>query len=121
MSDNANVDARTPDLPASLDEMASTLIDEARSGGSGHAAVTLTPAQGGAFMQTLVAVCAGNSLDPQRWNGPASLQVIVGEASVSGVDGTLAASSWTTIPEQGAEITAHDDFVGLLTVAPSAS
>ena len=121
MSDNANVAARTPDLPVSLDEMASTLITEARSGDSGHAALTLTPAEGGAFMQTLVAVCAGNSLDPQRWNGPASLQVILGQASVSGVDGTLTANSWTTIPEQGADITAHDDFVGLLTVVPNAS
>ena len=69
MSDNANVAARTPDLPVSLE----------------------------------------------------SLQAILGQASVSGVNGTLAANSWTTIPEQGADITAHDDFVGLLTVVPNAS
>jgi hypothetical protein len=121
MSENENVADRTPEVPASLDELASSLLDEARAGDSGHAAVTLTPASGGAFKQTLVAVCEGRSLDPDRWNGPASLQVLVGAASVDGIDGTLRPGMWTVVPDAGAEISAQDDVVALLTVAPDAS
>ena len=120
MATNDNVDRRTPDLPVALGDVASSLLEEARSGNSGHAAVTLTPAEGGSFMQTLVAVCEGRSLDPGHWNGPASLQVIIGEASISGTSETLTAGAWTTVPGDDADIAAKSDLVGLLTVVPQA-
>lgn len=118
MSENPNVTARTPELPVSLADLGSSILEEARAADSGHAAVTLTPAEGGQLKQTLVAVEAGNALDPTHWNGPGSVQVIVGRASVSGLDRAVSAGGWTTVPTQGGEITAEQDLVALLTVAP---
>lgn len=120
MSTNENVAARTPDLPVSLRDLGESVLEEARAGDSGHAALTLTPTKGGPFKQTLVAVRDGGTLSPERWNGPASLEVISGEAAVSHLERTLTAGEWTTLPDDGAEISARRDLVALLTVAPEA-
>ena len=116
MSDNDNVAARTPELPVSLQQVAGRLLEEARAGSSGHAALTLTPAKGGPLKQTLVALCDGGHLDPAHWNGPASLQVILGDAMVSGTDAEMPAGTWTMIPE-GGEVSAPGDLVALVTVS----
>lgn len=113
---NENVAARTPSLPADLPQLGTELMAEARGSDSGHAALTLTPAEGGELKQTLVAVRSGGALDPEHWNGPASLQVLDGKAAVSTVDDPLGPGGWTVI-DGGASIQATDDLVALLTVS----
>lgn len=114
---NENVEERTPSLPANLPQLGTQLMREAREADSGHAAVTLTPAEGGELKQTLVAVRSGGSLDPEHWNGPTSIQVLDGKAAVSNVDDPLGPGSWTVI-DDNASVQATDDLVALLTVAP---
>lgn len=117
MSSNENVAERTPDIPVSLREIADQLIGEAQSSDSGNAAVTLTPARSGAVKQTVVAVTAGSSVGPEHWNGPATVQVLSGRATVGG-DG-LGEGEWTVIDGEDTGISADDDLAVLLTVAPS--
>lgn len=114
---NENVADRTPELPVQLPQLASDLLDEARNANNGHAALTLTPARGGPLKQTLVAVSAGGTLDPEHWNGPTSLQIISGRATIDGGDQPVTAGGWTIIGE-GDGIDADEDLVALLTVSP---
>lgn len=116
MSANENVQERTPDRPVTLSDVARQVMDEARSSDSGHAAVTLTPTASAAVKQTVIALRSGGVLGPDRWNGPATIQVLQGRAR-SG-DDTLVAGQWTVIGAADAEVSAEDDVVLLLTVAP---
>lgn len=121
-SDNPNVSERTPDAPVRLEEIGRSLLDEARSNSDGRAAVTLTPSTGGPLKQTLVAVATGQRLDPERWNGRASLQVLSGAARIAedGEDHEVPAGCWSPITSDRAEISAAADLVALVTVAPPA-
>lgn len=116
---NENVSDRTPDVPVQLPEVAADLLQEARGAEHGHAALTLTPTRGGPLKQTLVAVCAGGSLDPMHWNGPTSLQTITGRAHIDGHDAAVEPGAWTVISD-GDGISADSDLVVLLTVSPDA-
>lgn len=118
MSANENVQDRTPDTPVRLSDVAGQVMDEARSSDSGNAALTLTPAASAAVKQTVVAVRSGGVLGPDHWNGPATIQVLQGRAR-SG-DDTLGVGDWTVIGAADAEVSAEDDVVLLLTVAPHA-
>ncbi|MTV27549.1 hypothetical protein FTX61_19330 [Nitriliruptoraceae bacterium ZYF776] len=117
------VEARTPDRPVVLSDVASSLLAETTSSGTGNAAVTLTPgADAGGFRQTLVAMTEGSGLDPDHWNGPASVQVVVGAARVTdgGEGSTIGEGQWTQLTSAGATVRAEQDTVVLLTVAPDA-
>lgn len=116
---NENVEERTPSLPVDLSELGSRLLDEARDADSGRAAVTLTPSDGGVLKQTLIAVRAGEEVGPEHWNGPASIQVLQGKATLTDGDDPLPAGSWNVIGED-VSINADDDLVALLTVSPRA-
>ncbi|MBW3659001.1 MAG: hypothetical protein KY457_10210 [Actinobacteria bacterium] len=118
MSANENVTDRTPDLPVSLRDLATRVIGEARSSDSGNAALTLTPTTSGAVKQTVIAVTAGSSIGPDHWNGPATVQVLSGRATVGG--DTVGEGEWTVVDGEAAEISADDDLAVLLTVAPNA-
>ena len=118
MSANENVSDRTPDLPASLRDLATQVLGEARSSDSGNAALTLTPSTSGTVKQTVVAVKAGSSVGPEHWNGPATVQVLSGRATVGG--DTLGEGEWTLVDGEAAEISAEEDLAVLLTVAPNA-
>lgn len=118
MSANENVSERTPDLPASLRDVATQVLGEARSSDSGNAALTLTPTTSGGVKQTVVAVTAGSSIGPEHWNGPATVQVLSGRATVGG--DTVGEGEWTVVEGEAADISAEDDLAVLLTVAPSA-
>lgn len=119
VSDNENVRERTPERPVALTALGEQLLAEANSAGDGRSALTLTPSGGGA-KQTLVAVRAGQTFGPQHWNGPTSLQVLRGAASVDGTGERLTGGSWTMIEHDDARVTADEDLVALLTVgAPS--
>jgi hypothetical protein len=118
VSANENVAARTPDLPVSLSDLAREVLQEARSSDSGNAALTLTPNESAAVKQTVIGVRAGGSVGPDRWNGPATVQVLSGRARIGGTD--LAEGQWTVVEGQGTDVTADDDLALLLTVAPDA-
>ena len=60
MSDNPQVDDRTPTPPVALAELGTSLLGEARDSSHGRAAVTLTPT--GALKQTLLAIVGGHEL-----------------------------------------------------------
>lgn len=116
---NENVQERTPSLPVDLHQLASRLKDEAMDADDGHSALTLTPSSGGALKQTLVAVRAGEALGPDHWNGPATIQVIEGKATLTDSDEPVVAGGWTVIGTS-VSVNADDDLVALLTVAPEA-
>lgn len=121
MSDNPNVEQRTPEPPVVLAEVATQLLEEARSSDAGHAALTLTPAEGGALKQTLVAATAGGRIAPEHWNGPASLLVLTGEATIDGDGSSTSVGEGCWVPMLHGEvgIQASEDVVALLTVVPN--
>ncbi len=119
MSASETVAARTPEDPVTLSDLATSLLTEASSGGSGTSATSLTPSQHPAFTQTVVAVTSGNSLGAERWNGPASVQVITGTATVTadGKDTELGEGQWASLSTGSGGVRADEDLVVLLTVA----
>lgn len=121
MSQNPNVDERTPETPVGLGELGDSLLREAAENDNGRAAVTLTPSVGGPLKQTLVALRAGHELAEHTAPGPASLHVLVGEATL--VEGssetTVRAGAWLPIPREKHSLRADEDAVALLTVVPN--
>jgi hypothetical protein len=121
VSESDTVAARTPEEPVVLTDLAHMLLSEASSSGSGTAAISLTPAEHKTFTQTVVAVVDGHELDAQHWNGPASVQVVTGAATVSASDGgdtELGSGQWATLRAGSGSIRADEDTVLLLTVVP---
>lgn len=109
---------RTPKPPVVLDDLAEQLTQEARSAGSGHAAITLNPkAQG--FKQTLVSLAADTALDPDHWNGPASILVLDGAVRMSSTGMTVESGCWAPLPDDHSDVVAERDTTALLSVAPS--
>jgi quercetin dioxygenase-like cupin family protein len=118
MSDNPNVAARTPQVPARLEELGSRLLDEARSQPNGRSAVTLTPSEGGPLKQTLIAVRAGSELQEHPAPGPSSILVVSGSGTMSSGEGEVALESgcWAPVPLEPHRVRADEDLVALLTV-----
>lgn len=114
-SSNDEVRARTPVEPVHLEEVGRDLLREATEGGSGTAAATLTPSQAPEVTQTVVALTAGASLAPDRWNGPASVQVLTGRSHLATSDVDLTPGTWARLTDVE-ELTAVEDTVALLTV-----
>jgi hypothetical protein len=121
VSASDTVAARTPEEPVVLTDLANSLLSEAASAGSGTSAVSLTPSDAKTFTQTVVAVTSGNALDAVHWNGPASVQVVLGAATVSadGTDVELGAGQWARLHPGSGTVRADEDLVVLLTVAPA--
>lgn len=121
MSGSDLVDARTPEEPVVLSDLATSLLSEAAGSGSGASAVSLTPTDAKAFTQTVVAVTGGNALDAAHWNGPATVQVVTGAATVSddGVEVELGSGQWARLHAGSGTVRADEDLVVLLTVAPA--
>lgn len=117
MSDNPNVDERTPATPVALADIGQQLLDEAGGNANGRSALTLTPAQGGPLKQTLLAIKAGQELTEHPAPGPATIQVLEGTAIVTGAaELRIGAGQWAPIPEALHGVRAEDDVVALLTV-----
>ena len=121
MSQNPNVEERTPETPVGLDELGRKLLDEAGGNDNGRAALTLTPSQGGPLKQTILAIRAGNQLAEHTAPGPASIHVLEGAATllVGGDETSLATGTWAPIPLQKHALRAEEDCVALLTVVPN--
>ena len=113
-----SVDERTPEPPVSLSDIGTRLLAEAREGANGHAAVTLTPGADG-FTQTLVALSQGTALDPEHWNGPASVLVIEGRVRLSSTGQIVEPGCWAPLPDDHSDVLADADTTVLLSVAPT--
>jgi hypothetical protein len=116
------VERRTPEDPVVLSDLASSLLDEASGNSGGNAATSLTPTDVKAFTQTVVAVPAGNQLDAEHWNGPATVQVITGAATITDDDGVvveLGSGQLARLQPGAGTVRADRDLVVLLTVAPA--
>ena len=120
MSDNPNVEERTPEPPVDLVGLGQKLLGEARES-SGRSALTLTPSEGGPLKQTLIALCAGTELTEHPSPGPATIHVIEGRGTLRCGDETLevAAGQWAPIPLDQHGLTADEDLVAMLTVVPN--
>lgn len=124
MSD-VHADRRTPaepDGPLDISAESDRLLDQARGMSSGRAARTLTPGAHTPLKQTLVALRAGVELDEHQANGPATIQLLRGAATMNSQEGAvqLRAGQWAHIPDAPHNLYADDDTVALITVAPPA-
>lgn len=120
MSAADTVDARTPEDPVVLSDLANGLLAEASSSGSGTAATSLTPSEVKAFTQTVIAVLSGRTLDAAHWNGPATVQVIEGSATIAdgAVEVALGRGQLARLQPGAGTVRADEDLLVLLTVAP---
>lgn len=121
MSENPNVEERTPDSPVSLGELGSSLLDEAKANDNGRAALTLTPSLGGPLKQTVLALRAGHELAEHPAPGPATIHVLQGTARLiaGGGETSLSAGVWAPVPQERHALRADDDTVAILTVVPN--
>lgn len=121
MSQNPNVEERTPDSPVVLEELGTSLLDEAGANDNGRAALTLTPSEGGPLKQTVLALRAGHELAEHTAPGPASILLLEGSATLltGGEETSLSAGVWAPIPREKHSLRADEDAVALLTVVPN--
>lgn len=114
--------ATASDAPLQLQDAADELLARARSADAGRAARNLNPGPGGGLTQTLLALRAGAALQDHVAPGPATLQVLHGSGRLHDDDQELSlpTGSWAPIPRARHGLTADEDLVVLLTVAPDA-
>jgi quercetin dioxygenase-like cupin family protein len=120
-----HADRRPPSEPAgplNLAAAGDSLLEEARGMSSGRAAKSLTPGAHAPLKQTLVALRAGVELSEHRTNGPATIHLLRGSATINSQEGTiqLSGGQWAAIPAAEHNLQAATDTVALLTVAPTA-
>ena len=124
MSD-VHADRRPPSepvVPLSLEAAGATLLAEARSMASGRAAKSLTPGAHEPLTQTLMTLCAGRELGSHEANGPATIYLVRGRATLDWDGGSveLQGGQWAPIPGVRHNLKAAEDSIALLTVAPTA-
>lgn len=113
----------SPEGPLDLGAAGERLLDEARAMSSGRAAKSLTPGMHAPLTQTLVALRAGVELGDHRMNGPATIHLLAGRATINADAGQaieLRAGQWAAIPAALHNLDAAEDTVALITVAPAA-
>jgi quercetin dioxygenase-like cupin family protein len=118
--DKADRHPETPDVPLDLDAAGQELLARAGETGPGRTARNLTPGEGAALSQTLLALTSGSQLQDHVANGPATLQVLRGSVTITSGDGDVGVEvgQWATVPRERHGLVANDDSVVLLTVAP---
>lgn len=121
MSENPNVEQRTPDSPVVLEELGRSLLDEADQNDNGRAALTLAPSPGGPLKQTVLALRAGHELGAHTAPGPASIVIIEGAATlvIGSEETSLSTGTWAPIPREQHSLRADEDTVALLTMVPN--
>lgn len=120
--DKADRHPETPEVPFDLDAAADDLLHDVGKAGPGRMARNLIPGEGAALSQTLLALTGGTELQEHVTNGPATLQVLRGAVTLTSDQGDMEVSvgQWATVPRDKHRLTANDDSVVLLTVAPTA-
>lgn len=108
-----------PPQPLELDTAGEELLRTAGEQSAGRAARTLTPGAGAPLSQTLIAIKDGRDLDEHVSPGPATIQVVRGELTVTwdGDHLQLAAGQWATLPLGLHKVHADTDAVALVTTA----
>jgi quercetin dioxygenase-like cupin family protein len=105
-----------------LTELADHLIEEARSGPSGRAAVTLHGGRGHALRQTVIALTEGAELAEHESPGEATLHVLSGRVRLTSGSGEW--EGWSgelvVIPPERHALAASVESVVLLTVVTPA-
>lgn len=111
-----------PDVPLNLESAGEVLLTEARSMASGRASKSLTPGAHEPLTQTLMTLCAGRELGAHEANGPATLYLVRGRATLEWNGGSveLHGGQWAPIPGVRHNLRAAEDCIALLTVAPTA-
>lgn len=122
MTDHSDAQRRVPSTPEGAFDLlaaADELLGEARAQQAGRAARTLTPGEGAALKQTMLALLDGRELSDHRAPGAATLIMLRGGAVLSwqGHEVTLGEGHWAAIPPAVHAVRAHGDAVLLLTVA----
>lgn len=107
---------RTPEPPVDLHQLGRELLEEARQQ-AGTSAITLEPGTP-APHQTVIALTADSALDPEHWNGPASLLVLDGRVRFSRDQAEVTAGSWARLPDDS-DVVATQDSCLLLIVGPT--
>lgn len=115
--------AMTSDAPLSLQDTADEVLERARAADAGRAAHNLLPGKGGGLTQTVLALRAGAVLQDHVAPGSATLQVLHGSGRLhhDGQELSLPTGSWAPVPRARHGLTADEDLVVLLTVAPDVS
>lgn len=116
-------DPETPGTPVDLASAGAELLAQARAMSSGRAARTLTPGPHAALKQTLVALRAGEELSEHDTNGPATILLLEGSASITAGDHDIdmTRGQWAVIPDVRHGLRARADTVALITVALAGS
>jgi quercetin dioxygenase-like cupin family protein len=111
-----------PHGPLDLAAAGDSLMVEALGMSSGRAAKSLTPGAHEPLTQTLLALRAGVEIGADRLNGPATIYLLRGTATIDSHDETieLASGQWAAIPMLGSDLRAGEDAVALITVALTA-
>jgi quercetin dioxygenase-like cupin family protein len=112
-----------PEVPLDLEEAGQALLAEARGMASGRAAKSLTPGAHAPLTQTLMALRSGTELGDHDANGPATILLVRGRATLVSSEGSveLSTGQWAPIPAVVHSLSAAEDTIALLTVAPTAS
>jgi quercetin dioxygenase-like cupin family protein len=111
-----------PEGPLDLEGAGESLLDEARGMSSGRAAKSLTPGAHAPLKQTLIALRAGVELSEHQTNGPATIHLLRGRATINSDEGAIELQSgqWAAIPAVRHNLQSSADTVALITVAPTA-
>lgn len=112
-----------PNGPLELASAGADLLEEAKRMASGRAARTLTPGAHAPLKQTLVALRGGVELGEHEVNGPATVLLLQGSATLRfGQDSVeLSAGEWSIIRNARHSLQAGEDTVALVTVVPLAN
>lgn len=105
--------------PVTLDDLADTLLTDARAASNGRAARSVRPGRGHRLRQTLMALTPGHGLDDHTAPGEATLQVVRGRIRLrwGGGEVELAAGDLAGIPDETHAVDVLDEAVILLTIA----
>jgi quercetin dioxygenase-like cupin family protein len=107
------------DQQLSLTQRAADQLAAARESSNGRSSHLLYGDRGHLLRQMLMALTAGTTLGEHASPGEATLQVLEGSVTLSGVDQSwdLTAGDFVPIPPERHDLTALTDAVVLLTVA----
>ena len=108
----------TPESPLDLDAAADDLRAEASRMAAGRASRTLTPGAHAPLKQTMIALRAGVALSEHTTNGPATIHLLRGEATINTSQDSveLSAGQWAVVPPQRHDLRTSADTVALITI-----
>ena len=103
---------------SSLNELATNLLDKARTSSAGRAAQTVHGGQKHQLRQTVIAIAADNVLAEHDSPGEATILVLTGRVKLESVSGSVegGVGDFMLIPPERHSLAAPEDAAVLLTV-----